>query len=109
MQNTNNVNFLVFDATGNPNLTCIQVDDAAYMNTNWSAGKDITASFAETCVITGIDNLNVDSEITIYPNPFSSSATLQTTNALKNASLVFYNYSGQIVKQQNAVSGKAIM
>lgn len=30
----------------NPDLTCIQVDDAAYSNANWSAKKDATAVFS---------------------------------------------------------------
>jgi Leucine-rich repeat (LRR) protein len=28
-----------FDATNNPALTCIEVDDVAYFNTTWIAGK----------------------------------------------------------------------
>lgn len=35
--------------TGNPNLTCIQVDNAAYSNTNWTDKKDPTASYLEAC------------------------------------------------------------
>ena len=45
MQNGNNSNLTAFDAKNNPSLTCIQVDDAAYMNTNWSAGKDAGATY----------------------------------------------------------------
>jgi gliding motility-associated-like protein len=33
----------------NPNLTCIQVDDAAYSDTYWSYNKDATAKFSEDC------------------------------------------------------------
>jgi gliding motility-associated-like protein len=35
----------------NPNLTCIQVDNAAYSNANvyWSPAKDATASYSENC------------------------------------------------------------
>lgn len=43
-----NLNF-----TANPDLTCIQVDDAAYSNTNWKSKKDETAVFsAEACPVT---------------------------------------------------------
>ncbi len=38
-----------FDLTSNPKLTCIQVDNKAYSDTNWSSKKDATASFSENC------------------------------------------------------------
>ncbi len=34
--------------TKNPDLTCIQVDDVAFSNTNWAAKKDATAIFSAT-------------------------------------------------------------
>ncbi len=49
MQNGNNTGLLFFNATNNPSLQCIQVDDVAYMQTNWNAGKDASASFSEDC------------------------------------------------------------
>lgn len=53
VKNGNNTNFhgdvvLGFEATGNPDLTCIQVDDAAYSNANWTH-KDDTASYSSSC------------------------------------------------------------
>lgn len=33
----------------NPNLTCIQVDDVAYSNTNWANKKDATAIYDTNC------------------------------------------------------------
>ena len=34
---------------GNPNLTCIQVDDKAYSDANWAERKDDTTVFSEDC------------------------------------------------------------
>ncbi|GGF01110.1 LamG-like jellyroll fold domain-containing protein [Flavobacterium limi] len=42
----NSVNF-----TENPNLSCIQVDDAAYSNTNWASLKDATATYNTNCTV----------------------------------------------------------
>jgi len=42
--NSNNIILYI-----NPNLSCIQVDDVAYSNANWSARKDATAYFSENC------------------------------------------------------------
>jgi Leucine-rich repeat (LRR) protein len=53
IKNGNNINFYPSDTytnfTKNPNLSCIQVDDVTYSNTNWTNKKDATASFSNAC------------------------------------------------------------
>ena len=49
IQNGNNSNLLIFNATNNPNLTCIQVDNFNYMTTNWAAAIDATAGYSTNC------------------------------------------------------------
>ncbi len=49
MKNGNNINFSTFHAWGNPNLTCIQVDDVSWAITNWTNRVDSTATFSEDC------------------------------------------------------------
>ena len=67
--NDNNLSFLslkngvntklnVIELKNNPNLTCIEVDDVAYSNTNWSGKKDATATF----------NINCSQEYTLIPD-----------------------------------------
>jgi hypothetical protein len=69
VKNGNNVNFTFFDAYGNPNLTCIEVDDAPWSTTNWTS-IDATASFSENCATSSIEANNSSSNgIYIYPNP----------------------------------------
>ncbi len=46
--NQNNENFTVFNATGNPDLTCIKVDDPAYAEANWT-NVDEGVGFARYC------------------------------------------------------------
>ncbi len=46
-QNGANTNVVFFDTTGNPNLTCVLVDDETYSNTNWTE-VDMQTSFNET-------------------------------------------------------------
>lgn len=48
LQNGNNTAITQFYAGGNPNLTCIQVDDATYSTSNWT-NIDASASFSESC------------------------------------------------------------
>lgn len=67
----NNINLSVFEASDNPNLTCILVDDSAYSTTNWT-DIDATATFVETqaeCSALGIDDVDISELISVYPNP----------------------------------------
>jgi hypothetical protein len=47
--------------------------------------------------------------ISIFPNPFSSTTTLQLTEVLKNATITIYNSFGQEVEQINYVSGQTVV
>ena len=48
--NNSNMERVIFgNFTSNPNLTCIQVDNATYSTTNWIA-KDATANYSEDCI-----------------------------------------------------------
>ncbi|MBQ4821720.1 matrixin family metalloprotease [Aquimarina sp. MMG016] len=51
VQNGNNSNITNFNATDNPDLACILVDDETYSSTNWT-DIDSTASFSETICTT---------------------------------------------------------
>jgi len=51
--NNDDPEFFVFDVTGNPDLTCIEVDDAGWAAENWTTADeniDETASFSTNCV-----------------------------------------------------------
>ncbi|MCV2485799.1 T9SS type A sorting domain-containing protein [Flavobacterium sp. SH_e] len=57
LKNGNNKNFLLNNYTkftNNPNLTCIQVDDAVYSNANWATLKDANATYNTTCEATTV-------------------------------------------------------
>lgn len=57
----------------------------------------------------GITELNTSTgEVNIYPNPFSSSTTLQADTLLKNATLTVYNSAGKQVKQIKNIAGQEI-
>ncbi len=69
LRNGNNVNFILFDAQANANLTCIQVDNAAYSTQNWTpanAGINDWMYFSENCT-TGL--YEPSSDFSSYPNP----------------------------------------
>lgn len=57
----------------------------------------------------GILKEQIIGRITAYPNPFSSTATIELNKNLKNATLKIYNYLGQQVKQFNNLNGQTII
>jgi hypothetical protein len=75
VKNGNNVNFNYFDAQNNPNLTCIQVDNVAYSNANWSANKDAGASFSTNCGVTSVTEIDKSATVEIFPNPANGLVT----------------------------------
>ncbi len=63
LKNGNNVNLESLDNNNfaeNPNLLCIQVDNAAFSTNNWKA-KDATAEYSENCA--------VNIQYTLIPDP----------------------------------------
>ncbi len=63
VKNGNNTNVTNFIATGNINLTCINVDDVTYSTTNW-LGVDDTANFNSSgCRYTQIPDANFEAEL----------------------------------------------
>lgn len=87
LKNGNNANLNVLSLAQNPNLRCIEVDDKAHSDRNWSIKKDATANFLENCskiantinppVITATGNqiycpgtsLKIVETISIVPDP----------------------------------------
>lgn len=64
VKNGNNINFAFLYADGNPNLTCIEVDDDAYSTTNWT-DIDAQASYSTNCnnacsSVVGVEELNTN-------------------------------------------------
>jgi len=49
LKNGNNTNLNTLDLSQNPNLKCVQVDNKAYSDRNWSIKADPTVSFSENC------------------------------------------------------------
>jgi hypothetical protein len=58
---------------------------------------------------TGVSNINTDKKLGVYPNPFSSKATLFSNEELKNASIRVNNVFGQTVKELNNINGHSVV
>jgi len=64
VRNGNNFNFNLFFALGNPNLSCISVDDSVYSTNNWTTDIDPQHYFSNNCSgITDIEEYTTNKEL----------------------------------------------
>ncbi len=98
-------NLTTFDATYNPNLICVFVDSAWFMNNNWPAAIDATATYVETQA--ECDALRTDEAfketINVYPNPINEYFNIQAASELSIKSISIQNIQGQTVYKSSFV------
>jgi hypothetical protein len=98
--NGNNTNIItsLFDATNNPNLSCIQVDDVVYSTTTWT-NIDSTASFSTFCTPVSINKLedNKLTNVQVYPNPTSKNVSINLNKNYKEITILVTNTIGQVI------------
>ena len=102
IKNGNNSNHIYLYAYDNPNLTCIEVDDEDYSNTNWLNNSnfefDDSHYFSNDCDYpTG--TIDITNTISIYPNPANEFITINNGNysTMTNYELRILNSLGQEV------------
>ena len=99
VRNGNNINLYVFDAYNNPNLSCIEVDNVAFSNTNWVNGIDATAFFSLNCSGAGISDINESNTLMLYPNPTNGDFTITGLELVGTvSSLILNDMNGKVVK-----------
>lgn len=80
---------------------------------NWQAYIDTlvqtTSAYIYRDLIAGMNELATKKTISLFPNPFSSSATLQLSDTYHNATLSIFNSSGQLMKQIKNISGRSFI
>lgn len=104
LANGNNINFVNIQATNNPDLRCVQVDDEMYSNDNWNDGQffnfDPQTSFSEDCSLGNSEfNTTNSSPIAVYPNPAKDLINFSEVVTIQLASVI-----GQILNSQKSVS-----
>ncbi|PQJ72408.1 DUF7619 domain-containing protein [Polaribacter butkevichii] len=104
VKNGNNTNFTLFNTINNPNLTCIEVDDAAYSTLNWT-NIDTTSNFVNNqaaCTALSTDLYN-SLEFSLSPNPTNGKINI---NSLEKATLIIYAITGKEIKNREIAIGK---
>ncbi|MGB0880240.1 MAG: T9SS type A sorting domain-containing protein [Polaribacter sp.] len=97
--NTNNTNVTTFDTRFNPELRCIQVDDATYSTDNWTS-IDNGVVFSENCI------LNIESYDLIikhYPNPTYKYLHIET---LEKIDFNITTINGRVIVSGKLLEGK---
>lgn len=101
VKNGNNHNIsssIDFNALNNPDLYCIQVDDALWSTANWP-NIDAQSYFDEDCGLSVKDEIL--EQITLYPNPVTDELTIDFKNLLQLKQVMVYSLSGKLVVQTN--------
>lgn len=90
--NNTNITSVNFDTTNNPNLICIEVDNATYSTSNW-ANIDATSSFGNNCLIyTYVPDDNFEQALAIYDGPVLDNYVLTANiNTVTNLDVTFQN------------------
>ena len=105
-QNINNTEFgsilEYFNATDNPSLTCIEVDDVVWSEDNIDNG----ASFSIDCLdcANSISELHSDDKINIYPNPTIGTLYISSDNLINQISISGIN--GKTIYQISSINKK---
>jgi hypothetical protein len=84
-----------FEARNNPNLTCIEVDDASWSNANWDNNVDTIAYFSESCSGTVINTIAQSKSPQVYPNPTTGNIYLSV-----NANIILTDLLGKLLLEQ---------
>ncbi|WP_159780021.1 T9SS type A sorting domain-containing protein [Flavobacterium sp. 9AF] len=104
IKNGSNSLLTTFDATNNPNLACIQVDNQINANAgigNYSSWlKDATSNYLEDCNTLHIDNTSL-LNAQVYPNPIAINQILNFKNLETNFTFSIYDYSGKLIDKKN--------
>ncbi len=105
LKNGSNNTIIQMTTINNPNLNCIQVDDATYSSNAWTSTSafafDSGVSFSENCnYTTSIKNLYSNKNVIgIYPNPTNNKINFSVQT---NAQIT--NLTGQIIENKKNVN-----
>ena len=103
VKNTNNTDFISFTTTGNPLLTCIQVDDEAYSTTNWTGSNfmfDAQHDFSENCILS-VEESQMEI-VNSYPNPASEQLFIEFN---ENSEITIVSLLGETVQKCTVSKG----
>ncbi len=82
-------------------------DSASNGREGWMI-DDIVTYAAALWQCSGIDETSGNTQITVYPNPFTTETTIKTTNGLSGCNIVLYNSYGQIARSFKNIKSQSV-
>jgi len=104
VKNGHNTIITHFAAQSNPNLTCIEVDDAAWSTTNWTS-IDATASFSEDCNLSA-EEYDLQNAFNVYPNPAKDVINITNDSEEPITSMQLFNILGESIYNSDKFQSK---
>lgn len=94
-----------FDASGNPDLNCIQINDSAKAAAAWTK-IDPQSYFNEDCqvVVTALEEHGKSNQLELYPNPSKGKVFINTPVEYTNVQLM--NSQGVVVRKEEHFSNQ---
>ena len=114
VKNGNNANLTDFWIYNNPNLNCIEVDNATWATTNWTVSNgniDSQSSFSTNCpspCTVGIKENNI-SNLSLYPNPTNGTVTIDLEEVKQRVKATLTNSLGQFILTETFISTNFII
>lgn len=100
---------------GSPSTSSVQNPNAImYPPGTYSACLTVTTSYGcndticQTHIVSSVNENNISTMVSIFPNPFSARVILKTEPAFEDATITICNSYGQQVKQIKNISGNTI-
>ena len=109
VKNDNNSNFTLFETIPNLELTCIEVDNEAWSNSNWSTEVGINTQFSISCG-NNCSSLNLKenslSTVNLFPNPASDNVHIDLTGVQSEGKIILINNLGQVINAEKISPNK---
>jgi hypothetical protein len=104
LRNGNNTNMVYIVTTSNSDLTCIDVDDAAYSTTNWVGFQfnfSSGVSFSNDCSTSILTITGEMIDLKAFPNPIKTNFSIDLGESFNKVNIQISNLLGQLVYFQN--------
>lgn len=106
IQNDSNIALPYFKSKGNPNLSCIQVDDVAWSTANWTS-IDATSSFNTNCSTDINEEILSSENFIITPNPAKNHFNIKVPSGVLTLRLL--DISGKTILTKKLQNGNNII
>ena len=100
LRNGNNTNIGYFNSGNNDSLFCISVDDSTWSVNNWT-DIDSHTSFSNDCNPSTVDIIEIEKNLSVYPNPTSEEITISINNFNGNIQTEVYDLIGNKLQTTN--------